>query len=121
MPMASWLPAERKREFRRIPDHSRGVRPVRNSVPAGAAEEIGRLNALIERAVLEAIDLVQDMKCDHGEPDAVALTRYHSEDAYAGSRAAREGLPHACHNALIGRTKVALERIGARVEIAWGD
>ena len=93
----------------------------RNSVPAGAAEEIGRLNALIERAVLEAIDLVQDMKCDHGEPDAVALTRYHSEDAYAGSRAAREGLPHACHNALIGRTKVALERIGARVEIAWGD
>jgi transcriptional regulator with XRE-family HTH domain len=72
----------------------------RNSVPAGAAEEIGRLNATLERAVIEAIDLAEDLKRQHGAPDAVALTRYRTEDAFADSRAAREGLTHASHNAL---------------------
>ena len=93
----------------------------RNSVPAGAAEEIGRLNATLERAVLEAIDLAEDLKRLHGWPDAVALTRYRTEDAFAASRAAREGLAHACHNALLARIQVALERIGYRVTVAWAD
>jgi hypothetical protein len=49
----------------------------------------------------------------------VQLVRYRSPDSYAGSRADREGLPWPCHAALVGRMMVALERAGARVEIAW--
>lgn len=87
----------------------------RNAVPAGVAEEIRRLDARIERAVLEAVDLATEQK-----PDAVDLIRYRTDESYAGSRADREGLPHGCHNALIGRTRVALERLGMPVRIAWG-
>jgi len=92
----------------------------RNHIPPGAEEEIGRLNAGMERAVLEVIDLYSDKGAEHGESDAVALVRYRSEETYAGSRAGRDGLPHSCHNALIGRWKLALERVGARVVITWG-
>jgi len=91
----------------------------RNGIPDGAGEQLMRLNARIERAVLEVVDLYVDQRDRHGEPDTVALTRFRTAKDYAGSRAALEGLPHACHNALTGRTMVALERIGARVEIAW--
>jgi transcriptional regulator with XRE-family HTH domain len=93
----------------------------RNNVPDGAGEELGRLNAGIERAVSEAVGLYREKGGEHGAPDVVALVRYRSDEDYAGSRAAREGLPHACHNALIGRLKLALERVGARVEISYGE
>jgi transcriptional regulator with XRE-family HTH domain len=90
----------------------------RNNIPSGAAEEIERLNANIERAVL---DTAKTLKSQHGEPHAVALTRYRTDAGYAGGRAAAEGLPHCCHNALVGRAKIALERLGASVSIVWGD
>jgi hypothetical protein len=93
----------------------------RNAIPAGAADELMRLNAQIERSVLEVVDLYVEQRDQHGEPDVVALTRYRTAEDYAGSRAAREGLSHACHNALTGRTMTALERIGVRVAVAWHD
>ena len=93
---------------------------ARNGIPDGAAEELMRLNARIDRAVLEAVDLYTDLHAKHGETDAVNLFRYRTAEDYARCRAAGEGLAHACHNALIGRMMTALARIGARVVIAWG-
>jgi hypothetical protein len=92
----------------------------RNRIPPGAAGELTQLNAQIDRAALEAVDLYREQRERRGELDAVALTRYRTAEDYATSRAAREGLPHACHNALVARTMTALERIGARVAISWG-
>lgn len=93
---------------------------ARNNIPEGAAEELRHLNATIERAVRETLDLYMEQKAIHGEPDAVTLICYRTPESYADSRAGREGLAHPCHNALIGRMMIALERIGARVTIAWG-
>jgi DNA-binding XRE family transcriptional regulator len=93
---------------------------ARNAIPAGAVDELIRLNARIERAVLERVDLYADQRDRHGEPDIVTLTRYRTVEDYTGSRPAGEGLPHACHNALTGRTMTALERIGAKVAVTWG-
>lgn len=93
---------------------------ARNGIPDGAAEELARLNAKIERAVIEAVDLYADVRERHDKPDQVALVRYRSPESYSGSRAASEGLPWPCHNALIARTMTALERVGARVTISWG-
>lgn len=89
----------------------------RNGIPDAAADELLRLNARMERAVLEVVDLYREQ----GKPDVVALTRYRTAEAFAASRAAREGFAHPCHNALIGRMMTALERLGARVTVAWGE
>lgn len=110
------------REFHGVSDRTQaywesGDRPI----PNGVVEEMQRLNAKLERAVLEAIDLVEDLKARHGAADVIALTRYRTEAGFADSRAAADGLPHGAHNALIGRIKVALERLSARVTVAWGD
>jgi transcriptional regulator with XRE-family HTH domain len=91
----------------------------RHGVPPGVAEEIRRLDATIERSVLEAIDLYEDLKAKHQAPDAVGLVRYRTAEIYRGSRADREGLLFGCHAALIGRLRTALERIGAVVTISW--
>lgn len=91
----------------------------RNAVPAGAADEILRLDASLERAVLEALDLYADKRAEHGAPAEVALVRYRDADAYAGSRPDREGLPFGSHGALIGRLRTAFARIGVRTSIAW--
>ncbi len=91
----------------------------RNAVPSGAADEILRLDASLERAVLEALDLYADKRAEHGEPAEVALVRYRDADAYTGSRPNREGLPFGAHGALIGRLRAAFSRIGVPVTIAW--
>jgi transcriptional regulator with XRE-family HTH domain len=92
----------------------------RNNIPDGAARELLGLNATIERGVENALTLVGELAGQHGEPDVIALTRYRTAADYANSRAASEGLPWPCHNALTARTMTALERIGARVTISWG-
>ena len=84
------------------------------AVPPGVADEITQLNARIERAVTEAMALAAKHPAD-----TVALVRYRTPQAFAGSRADGEGLSWPCHNALVGRMKLALERIGATVTIAW--
>ena len=78
---------------------------------------IKRLDARIESAVLDAVDAYAAQHDLRGLPDAVLLIRYRTEQSYATSRSAREGFPHACHDALIARTEAALKRIGARVII----
>jgi hypothetical protein len=91
----------------------------RNGVPDGVADEIRRLDATIERSVLETIDLYEDMRDKHQTLDAVALVRYRTPESYRGSRPDREGLLFPCHGALIGRMRIALERLGAVVQISW--
>jgi hypothetical protein len=91
----------------------------RNGVPAGVADEIRRLDARIERGVIDAVDLYKDPRGQHGTPDAVALVRYRTAESYSGSRPGLEGLLYPCHGALIGRMRIALERIGAVVKISW--
>ncbi|WP_428485949.1 helix-turn-helix domain-containing protein [Rhodopila sp.] len=91
----------------------------RNGIPPGAADELAQLNARIERAVRASVDLYRE-SAPPDAPDAVALVRYRTARSYADSRAAREGLSHASHNALIARMMTALEQAGARVMIDWG-
>jgi hypothetical protein len=91
----------------------------RNGIPTGAAEELLALNATIQRGVDNIMTVAGELAQQEGAPDAIALTRYRTAADYSGSRAGREGLPWPCHNALIGRAMTALERIGARVTVAW--
>ena len=91
----------------------------RNGIPAGVADEIRRLDAQIERSVIETIELYEDVRTSHGTSDTVALVRHRTSESYSGSRPDREGLLFPCHAALIGRTRIALERIGATVQISW--
>jgi hypothetical protein len=91
----------------------------RNGIPPGVADEIRRLDAAIDRSVIEMIDLYEDLRARHQTPDAVALVRYRTAESYAGSRPDREGLLYPCHAALVGRARIALERIGAVVQISW--
>jgi transcriptional regulator with XRE-family HTH domain len=93
----------------------------RNGIPAGMAEAIRRLDALIERGVIETIDLYQDRLAKHETSDPVALVRYRTAESYVGSRPEREGVLYPCHGALIGRTRIALERIGATVCISFAE
>ena len=93
----------------------------RNNVPAGAAQELLGLNATIEAGVTNAMTLVAELAGQHGQPDAIALTRYRSAADYTGSRPDREGLPHPCHNAMIARTMLAMQRQHRAVVIAWAD
>lgn len=88
----------------------------RNSVPAGAAAEMALLNGQIERATAEAIKLWSEKSAG---AESVMLIRYRTPTDYAGSRPEREGLSWACHNALIARSMLALERAGARVVVQY--
>ena len=91
----------------------------RNAVPVGAAQELLDLNASIERGVQNILSLARELSEKHGAPEAIALTRYRSTEDYAGSRAAREGLLWPCHNALVARAMIALQRVGFTVAVAW--
>ncbi len=91
----------------------------RNNIPAGAAQELLDLNALIERGVQNVMTLVAEIAAEHGPADEVALTRYRSLVDYAGSRADREGLPWPCHNAMIGRVVVRMTRERLPFVVAW--
>jgi DNA-binding XRE family transcriptional regulator len=93
----------------------------RNNIPSGAAQELLDLNATIERGVTNMQTLVAELAGQHGTPDQIALTRYRTPADYAGSRADREGLPWPCHNALIARTMLAMQRAGRAVVISWAD
>ena len=91
----------------------------RNAVPDGAAGELLGLDRRLERAVAEAVHLYHDKRTEFGEPSVVALVRYRTAAAFAGSRPESEGLTLDTHAALIGRLRRALEAAGAQVTIAW--
>ena len=93
----------------------------RSPIPAGAEAELLKLNNQIETGVQRVRILAADLASKHGAPDRIDLTRYRTADDYAGSRAALDGLPHPCHNALIGRTLVALRRDGIAAQVAYAD
>ena len=93
----------------------------RNNVPAGAAQELLGLNSTIEAGVTSVMTLFAELAGQHGQPDAITLTRYRSAADYTGSRPDREGLPHPCHNALIARTMLAMQRQDRPVVISWAD
>ena len=91
----------------------------RNAVAPGAAAELLELDSRIEGAVSNFLALAADLAAKHGKPDAIDLTRYRTAEDYAGSRAAADGLPHPCHNALLARVMVALQRAGYKVAISY--
>lgn len=93
----------------------------RSRVPAGVADDLRRLDALLERAVLEMLDAWRDLAARHGEPDAVALLRWRTPAAYAATHHAAEGLPHGTHGALVTRAATALRRAGATVQIGYAE
>ena len=93
----------------------------RNNIPAGAARELRALNDRIEQGVTNIQTLIGELAGQHGQPEQIALTRYRTLADYAGSRADREGLPWPCHNALIARAMLAIERTGRTVVISYGD
>jgi hypothetical protein len=118
---ACGLSAREAAEFHQVAERTIVHRETgRNGIPDGAAEELRALNATIERGVENALTRVAELAGEHGEPDTVALTRYRTPESYAGSRPAREGLLHSCHNALVARTMLAMQRIGCVVTISWG-
>lgn len=94
----------------------------RSRIPEGAAAELARLDATVERGVAEAVALFQDRThtADPQPPD-VALLRYHSDadlELYQPETFASLGSGRV-HAALIARTRQALERLGAAVSIAF--
>ena len=75
---------------------------------------------MIERGVAHTLLLADELAGQYGTADAIALTRYRTEDDYAGSLPDRDGLPHACHAAMLGRILIAFERLGRAVVINYG-
>ena len=91
----------------------------RSRVAAGAGEDMQRLDAQMERAVLEMIDTWREKAAEFGEPAMISLARWRGAEAYAGTHHAAGGLPYGAHCALIGRAATALRRLGAPVEISY--
>lgn len=91
----------------------------RSRVAQGAAEDLQRLDAQLERAVLEMIDTWREKAAEFGEPAMISLARWRTADAYAGTHHAAAGLPFGAHCALIARAATALRRLGAPVEISY--
>ena len=93
----------------------------RNSIPAGAAQELMDLSAQIERGVGNVFTLVADLAQKHGDAAEITLYRYRTVADYSGSRADQDGLPWPCHNAMIGRVMVRMHREARAFVVAWAD
>ena len=90
-------------------------------VPQDVAELLQRLDALLERAVLGAVDGLQAVKKGRGAPQEVVLLRYRSAVDLARCRADMAALPPAVHGALVDRVRVAFARLGVASRIVWMD
>lgn len=78
-------------------------------MPQDAAKELQRLDALVERAVLGAVDGLQAAQERSGAPQDVMLVRYRTADDLARYRPDMAPYPPCVHGALIDRVRLALD------------
>lgn len=90
-------------------------------VPQDVAELLQRLDALLERAVLGAVDGLQAAQEGRGAPQEVLLLRYRSAEDLARYRPDMAELPPAVHGALVDRVRLAFARLGVGSRIVWMD
>lgn len=91
-------------------------------VPQDVAELLQRLDALLERAMLGAVDGLQAAQAGRGAPqEEVVLLRYRSAEDLARYRPGMAELPPAVHGALIDRVRLAFARLGVASRIVWMD
>lgn len=88
---------------------------ARNAISTEAAEKLRAL----DKQVRDAASAVLAPIARGGRPKRVQLTRYRTPEEYAGSDAAKAGLPFLAYNALLWRVMDGLARLGVPYAIAW--
>ena len=91
----------------------------RIGAPLGAMRTLRELDQQVERHVESEVETYAAKRVAQGAPLRVRLVRYSTMAAFVSSAAARAGLPHLVHCALLGRLHGALRRMGTEVEIVW--
>ena len=91
----------------------------RIGAPLGAMRTLRDLDQQVERQVDSEVEAYATKRMAQGAPIRIRLVRYSTMTAFVGCSAARAGLPHLVHCALLGRLHGALRRMGAEVEIVW--
>ena len=91
----------------------------RVGAPLGAIRTLRDLDQQVEQHVESEVEAYATKRMAHGAPIRIRLVRYSTMAAFVGCSAARAGLPHLVHCALLGRLHGALRRMGAEVEIVW--
>lgn len=91
-------------------------------VPQDVAELLQRLDTLLERAVLGAVDGLQQARERAGAlPAETVMLRYRSAEDLARYRPDMAELPPAVHGALVDRVRLAFARLNVASRIVWMD
>ena len=88
------------------------------TIPDDAADHLRRLDAQIERAVIEAVEAVE--RAPERPADAV-LVRYRTDADLARYRPDMRSLPASVHGALVDRVRLAFSRLDIPTRIVWMD
>ena len=94
----------------------------RSGVPGDVADLMRRLDATIERASLQAVDVYAQAIARHGGagvPDDVVLIRYRDADALARYRSDMAGQTAGVHGAIVQRVAHALRQRWQLVRVVW--
>ncbi|WP_455233086.1 helix-turn-helix domain-containing protein [Geopseudomonas aromaticivorans] len=94
----------------------------RAAVPEDVARLIEGVEAKIDAAVAQAVEIVEEHRAQHGElPPEVLLRRYRSEEYLWRHRPDFQPLPLSAHGALLARVRQALRARGIPVRITYED
>lgn len=91
----------------------------RSDPPADVVEMLQRLDAQIDRVVIETLDTYADVAETHGEPENIELYRYRENIDLWNSKPEMRPLPVTYHAAMLFRIAKALRNIGLTVSITY--
>lgn len=91
------------------------------AVPDGAGEDLARIDAMLERAVLEMVDVLQEQIAEHGAPQSITLVRYRTDEDLGRYRPDMAAWPACVHSALVDRVRLAAARLGIASRIVYMD
>ncbi len=91
----------------------------RQAPPADVVEMLQRLDAQIDRVVIETLDTYADVAETHGEPENIELYRYRKNEQLWSDKPDMMPLPVTYHAAMLHRASKALRNIGLTVSIVY--
>ncbi|WP_424195577.1 helix-turn-helix domain-containing protein [Ampullimonas aquatilis] len=91
----------------------------RSEPPADVVEMLQRLDAQIDRVVVETVDAYVDVSDENGEPVDIELYRYRENIDLWSARPEMRPLPVTYHAAMVFRIAKALRNIGLTVSITY--
>lgn len=91
----------------------------RQSPPADVVDMLQRLDAQIDKVVIETLDTYADVAETNGEPEDVELYRYRENIDLWTEKPEMRPLPVTYHAAMLHRVAKALRNIGLTVQIVY--